>query len=93
MAVPRLRRSRRGGRQVLFAAGSSQAWQAQAHRVTAGKCNYNDDICACATRGKWTALRIVDAWNAKRRAFSKRRIEREEAAEAQIHDEAAAKSI
>ncbi len=43
----------------------------QAHRVAAGKCNYRDhaDICLCATRGKWTSesLRIVDAWNAKRR--------------------------
>ena len=30
------------GRQAgVWAAGSSQAWQAQAHRVKAGKCNYH----------------------------------------------------
>ena len=56
------------GRQAgVWAAESSQAWQAQAHRVKAGKCNYHDDSCARVTRGKWTALRIVDTWNAKRR--------------------------
>ncbi len=53
----------------IFGGESSQTCQAQAHRVTAAKHDYHDDVRVCATLGCGQQCVIVDAWNAKRQAF------------------------
>ena len=80
LAVRGLRRSTRGGRQV-FERRIKPSLASEAHRFTAAKNNYNDDV-RCATRGSGPMCVIV-AWNTKRRLNSKRRPEREEAVEAE----------
>lgn len=55
LAVRGLRRSTRGGMQVLERR-IKPTLASEAHRFTAAKNNYND-TSECGTRGKWTAVR------------------------------------
>ena len=55
LAVRGLRRSTRGGRQV-FELRIKPSSASEAHRFTAAKNNYNDDVRLCYSR-KWTAVR------------------------------------
>ena len=55
LAVRGLRRSTRGGRQV-FELRIKASLASEAHRFTAAKNNYNDDVRVCYSR-KWTDVR------------------------------------
>ena len=81
LAVRGLRRSTRGGRQV-FELRIKASLASEAHRFTAAKNNYNDDVRVCYSR---QVDRCALSWapGTRRGTFSKRRPEREEAVEAE----------
>jgi hypothetical protein len=81
LAVRGLRRSTRGGRQV-FERRIKPSLASEAHRFTAAKNTYNDDVRVCYSR-KWTAVRYRGRLEHEEARFSKRRPEREEAVEAE----------
>ena len=85
LAVRGLRRSTRGGR-LVFERRIESSLASEAHRFTAAKNNYNDDVRVCYS---WQVDRCALSWLEHEEAFSKRRPEREEAVEAEEREAAA----